>query len=170
MLEMKYKAMAMSDFGICRNGNTLFECLAMHLPVLASDTLSGDDAYRTLYLDSFGNELNRRVKGELVPELVGMNFPEKVAELWAEWVIDPRLKFAVVDWAYKELPGFLPYVGSEDMFVENRVEYRASYKPDDILINGIMRMVDGYKDIKELSKDGDKFKEMGEIRSDLLVS
>jgi hypothetical protein len=161
--------MAMSDFGICKNGDALFECLAMHLPVLASDTLSGDDAYRTLYLDSFGTELNRYVEGELVPELVGMNFPEKVAELWAEWVIDPRLKFAVVDWAYEVLPKFLPHIMG-DMFTENRIDYVAVRKPDDVLIEGIMKMVDGYQSIKEMSRQGDISAKSGQVRMGILNS
>lgn len=85
--------MAISDFGICQDGEAVYECFGMHLPVLISDNFSWADSYRILYLDTFSSEFNKMVRGEHIPELVGQNFPRKVVEYWSEWMINPQIKY-----------------------------------------------------------------------------
>lgn len=84
--------MSACDFGMCQNGETVFECVGMHLPVLSSDNYDFIDSYRILYLDSFSNDFNKFVGGEHIPELVGMNFSDKVVEYWSEWIVNPVVK------------------------------------------------------------------------------
>ena len=148
--------MSICDFGICNNGDSLYECFAMHLPVLANDNLSSSDAYQTLYRDSFHTEINLNCNGEVVPELVGMNFPDKVVELWTEWMVNPQVKFQVVDAVYEELTSFLP-LDHEDSFLENRISYVASRKPDDFFADQVMEAVLQYENIKNMSQEGHSF-------------
>lgn len=84
--------MAACDFGICQDGEALYECYGMQLPVLASDCLGFVDSYRTLGMNVFLTDFNRHVVGEHIPELVGTNTPQKVTELWSEWMINPQSK------------------------------------------------------------------------------
>lgn len=84
--------MAACDFGICQTGEALYECYGMQLPVLASDCMSWIDSYRTLGWNVFGTDFNRHVIGEHIPELVAMNSPQKVTELWSEWMVNPQAK------------------------------------------------------------------------------
>lgn len=161
--------MSICDFGICNNGDALYECYAMHLPVLANDNLSAFDAYQTLYRDSFHTEMNLNCNGEVIPELVGMNFPDKVVELWSEWMINPQVKFRVVDSVYEELCQFLP-LDRHDAFVENRVNYIASRRPDDVFADQIMEAVREYENIKENCENGNLSAKSGEMRFEYLNS
>jgi hypothetical protein len=162
--------MSVCDFGICNRGEALFECYAMHLPVLANDNLSRSDGYRCLYLDSFSTELNKFACGEIIPELVAMNFPSKVAELWGEWMINPKLKFKLMDTAYEEILKFLPYTGASDMFEENRINYLATRKPDDILVENVMSLLENYQGIAESYREGLSYANSKNLRLSFLES
>lgn len=162
--------MAISDFGICNNGEAVFECLGMNLPVLVADNLAKYDSYRCLRMDSFLTELNKHIKGEYVPELVGMNFPEKVVELWSEWIIKPRLKFALIDSVFEYLPDFLPFVGDADAFTENRIDYLATLKPDQLFAQEMVDLVDKYKFIAQSHDQRVSEARSGRMRADLLIS
>lgn len=140
----------------------------MNVPVLISDNLAFGDAYKSMMYDSFYSDINLSYNGELIPELVGMNFAEKVTELWAEWVVNPRLKFRLIDSAYDELCKFLPLGGEEDMFVENRVEYVASYRPDDLMADEIMKSVKYYERVREEYDVGNVKARSGEMRMHFL--
>lgn len=145
--------MAMSDFGLCNNGEALYECLAMNVPVLVNDNLSRADSYRALMYDSFVSEINLLIKGETVPELVGMKFPEKVTELWSEFVINPRIKFSIIDKAYDYLDKFLPFESQDDKFVENRISYKAVSRPDELLAEEVIKSVEKYEELKKSWND-----------------
>jgi lipid A disaccharide synthetase len=160
--------MAISDFGICNNGEALYECLAMNVPVLIADNLTAADAYKAMMYESFYSDINLSYNGELVPELIGMNFAEKVTELWTDWVVNPRLKFTLIDKVYEELWKFLPLAGEEDKFVENRISYVAAYRPDDLMADEIMRSVEQYEGIREGFDKGDFRARSGEMRMQFL--
>lgn len=161
--------MSVCDFGICNNGEALYECFAMHLPVLASDNLSSFDSYQVLYRDSFHTEMNKNCNGEVIPELVGMKFPDKVVELWSEWMVNPEIKFQVIDSVYEELSSFLP-LDRSDSFVENRINYVASRKPDDVLADEVMKSVQEYENIVKNYDSGDYHARSGEMRFEILNS
>lgn len=162
--------MAASDFGICNNGEALFECLAMHLPVLVADNLSKFDSYRCLRMDSFLTDFNKHANGEYVPELVAMNNSRKVVELWSEWIIKPSLKYSLIDAVFEFLPDFLPFQGPEYGFTENRIDYMLTPKPDVVLSHELMSLVDKYRFLNGQPPEMNFEVRTGQFRTDVLFS
>jgi hypothetical protein len=62
------------------NGESVVECAMFQLPTMIMDKRSGWYSYFTLLYNVYNSDLNMGVDGEVYPELIAQNFPEKVAE------------------------------------------------------------------------------------------
>ena len=65
------------------NGQAVTECAIFQIPTVIADPLNYLQTYLTYLYNSFNNDLNIALKGEIYPELLdGRSHPGKVAEYW----------------------------------------------------------------------------------------
>lgn len=75
------------------NGDAVSECAGLQLPILIMDAKGDWEAYYILLQNQFHSDINIAVNGEIYPELVAMNFPEKISELWGEFYLNPKMRY-----------------------------------------------------------------------------
>lgn len=73
--------MAASDMGFVLNGELVYECAVMQLPVIAASCINALQTYYTLLYNFFNVDLNILLEGDAFPEILGQYFPEKIAEV-----------------------------------------------------------------------------------------
>jgi len=94
--------------GISVNSEVVSECAALQLPTLILEPMDPYTTYMMLLYNNFNNDLSIAAKGEIFPELSGQNFPDKVAEWWEEWQLNPSYKYDYIKRFSKLLPKMLP--------------------------------------------------------------
>lgn len=97
----------MADLGACMNGESVLEFACMQIPTLIIDNNGKANSYKKLLYTQYDSDINMVAKGEVITELLGMNFPEKVCEQWILQYENPTLKYKTIRRLKKLLFKFL---------------------------------------------------------------
>lgn len=107
----RYDAMAAADLGACQNGVSVLECSAFQLPTVILDNKKFWDSYITMWYNVFDNDINLAEDKQILPEMMGRNFGEKLAELWDNWYKDQNSRYRKAIDTNTTLLKCLPQVG-----------------------------------------------------------
>ena len=119
----------------------------MQLPTLILDTMDWWHTYWMLLYNQFNNNISIAAKGEIFPELAGMNFSEKLVELWSDWYINPKAKYQLVKRFNKILPKFLPQTieTSDQHMVDGKIEFSRFGNPQEVAADKLWEIITTFK-------------------------
>lgn len=80
--------MCASDLAAIANSDIVLEAAALHLNTVVLDNSNFFSSYLKLLYNIHESEINWAYGGALLPETLGRNFGEKVAEFWETWFMD----------------------------------------------------------------------------------
>jgi len=106
----RYGAMAASDFGACMEGEAIAECVGMQLPTIILDNLSWGDRYWSYLYNQYNNDIGIHMRGEIYPEVISMQFAEKLCEIWGEMYSNPKSRYVYMKRYERTLFDLLPEV------------------------------------------------------------
>ena len=123
----------------------------MQLPTLILEQLDFFHTYFMLLYNQFNNELSWAAKGEIYPELAGQNFPEKVAEIWGQWYLEPKIKYQFMKRFERVLPQFLPIpeVHHTQVLTQEGMEFERFANPEIVLGEKLDQIISTYQETKE---------------------
>jgi hypothetical protein len=110
------------------------------------DKMDGWHTYWMLLNNNFNNNLNIAVSGEIYPELAGMNFSEKLVELWGEWYLNPKSRYSYIKRFNKLLPKCLPEekVTDSKAVAEGNMEMRRFSNPREVMADRLWEIVSSF--------------------------
>lgn len=127
------------------NGDSVTECAGLQLPTLILDKMDGWHTYWMLLYNQFNNNLSIAARGEVYPELAGMNFPGKLIELWGEWYLNPKMRYKYIRRFDKLqlLPQFLPEASGADtkQVVQNNMPFEYFRNPREVVADKLWETV-----------------------------
>lgn len=92
------------------NGEAVAECVGMQLPTIILDNLSRGDGYYAYLYNQYNNDIGVHVRGEIYPEIISMNFPGKLCEIWGDMYSNPKSRYVYMKRYEKVLQDLLPAV------------------------------------------------------------
>jgi len=113
------------------------------------DDMGKWDSYYTGLYNNVGNDLSIALGGEVYPELVGMNFPEKLVELWGEWYLDPKIKYRYMKRFDKLLLRMLPPCADDagdTELVQDDLKFRRYEEPLVNVAKNVLQLAAAYKE------------------------
>lgn len=105
-------------------------------------------SYWTLLYNGFHNDLSIALNGEVYPELIGMNFPEKFVELWGEWYVNPSMRYKFMKRFDNLLKKMLPESPSDDgssELVQDSVSFKRCEEPRAFAARRVLEVAQDFK-------------------------
>ena len=130
------------------NGDAVSECAGLQLPILIMDAKGDWEAYYILLQNQFHSDINIAVNGEIYPELVAMNFPEKISELWGEFYLNPKMRYQYMKRHDKVLLQMQPECGNDESateLVQDSLNFRRYHEPRSNTVNSVLEQIELYK-------------------------
>jgi len=152
----KYNAMAAGDLGLVMNGDAVAEVALYQVPTMVVDKSGFFDTYFALLYNSFTCDVNIARNGEIYPELHhGQANPAKVADVWKDWFLKPKLRFRYVNLYEKYIPKLFPEVDNQvsggykpKTIVKNNVEFNEYYFGEYLIAKKMLDAVEVFKTSK----------------------
>jgi hypothetical protein len=119
----------------------------MQLPTLILDKMDAWHTYWMHLYNQFNNDLSIAARGEIYPELANMNFGGKIAELWAEWYLNSKMRYSYIKRHSKVLPKMLPaaLAGETKAVSERGLEFKRFGNPREVVASKLTSIMGAFQ-------------------------